>query len=59
MLIKITIQEQTTPENATAVTYWDTVNELISSNKKVIAGTLRLIADSYDPPALPTKIHRS
>jgi len=61
--IKITIQEEqrkTVPhpqggEMYSDETYWETVHEVTSTDASVVAGSLRAIADKYNPP---TKAYR-
>lgn len=31
-------------------TYWETIDDMTSTDKTVIAGALRAIANKYDPP---------
>lgn len=55
MSIKIIIQEEQRRKDVdglhyTDETYFETTHEMTSSDRKVVAGTLRSIADSFDPP---------
>jgi hypothetical protein len=55
-LIKVIVQEERTrytPNDSKTdeTTYWETVDEVTSSNPGVVAGSLRAIADKYLPPA--------
>lgn len=52
-MIKIIVQEQkrrfTNDPVDDETTYWETMHEITVTGEKIAAGTLRAIADSYDP----------
>lgn len=62
MRIKVVVQEeqhQVEPhpsggEMYSKETYWETTDEMTSTDKATIAGALRAIANKYDPPSKAT-----
>lgn len=56
-MYKVIIQESkrkfdTTPDE---IEYWETVHEMTTNDKEVLAGSLRAIANKYDPPKPATR----
>jgi len=53
-MIKVIVQEEirriTNNPQDDDTTYWETKHEMMSADRKVIAGALRAMANQYDPP---------
>lgn len=54
-MIKVIVQEERPSNDHPDRMYWITTNEIISEDGKIIAGSLRAIANRMDPPKTVTR----